>query len=106
VIAEVCRVDISTARRWKAGISRLPHTAAALLSGNLGAFSSYWKVWSIQGDALVSPDGWQIKRNDALAVPLMHSQISALRAELEKLKAMADVEEQPAPPEELPQIRA
>lgn len=102
VIASVCQVNIATARRWKSGESRMPHAAAVLVTGDLGAFSDSWQGWRAQGETLVSPDGWKISRNDALAVPLMHSQISALRAELEKYRAFVNTEEQPAPPERLP----
>jgi hypothetical protein len=106
IIATLCKVDVATARRWKSGTSRIPHAAAALLAGDLGAFSEHWQGWRIQGDAIVSPDGWQIRRDDALSVPLMHGQIQALRAELDQHKSFENTEEQPAPPEELPQIRA
>lgn len=106
IIAELCQVDIATARRWKSGASRMPHAAAALVSGDLGAFSPYWKGWRIQGDAIISPDGWQIRRDDALTVPLMLGQINALRAELAKSREWGDKEEQPAPPDAMPQIRS
>ena len=106
IIAELCQVDIATARRWKAGISRTPHAAAALLSGDPGAFSPHWQGWRIQGDAIISPDGWEIRRDDAISVPLMHAQISVLRAELDKYKTFENTEEQPAPPDALPQIIA
>ena len=96
-IAAICQVDLATARRWKAGTSRVPYAAVALVTGDLGAFSPYWKSWLIRGEEIVSPDGWTVRRNDALAVPLLHSQIAALRSELEQLKAVGAMEEQPAP---------
>jgi len=106
IIAERCKVDIATARRWKSGTSKMPHAAAVLVAGDLGAFSPHWEGWRIQGDAIISPDGWQIRRDDALTVPLMLGQINVLRAELAKYREFDEKEEQPAPPEELPQIRA
>jgi hypothetical protein len=72
---------VSTARRWKTGKLKIPYACAVLLSGDLGAFSKHWDGWRIQGESIISPDGWQIRRDDALTVPLMHGQISALRAE-------------------------
>jgi Phage protein len=103
-IAELCRVDIATARRWKSGASRLPHAARALITGDLGAFSPAWQDWRIKGDALISPNGWQINRDDALAVPLLLGQVKALRAELEKAREWDRKDEQPSPPDALPAI--
>ena len=96
-IAEVCGVDLSTARRWKAGKARVPATAAALLLGDLGAFSASWQGWRIQGEEIISPDGWRIRRDDALSVPLMHGQIAALRAELRDKTEVSTLDEQPEP---------
>jgi len=95
IIAERCGVDVTTARRWKSGRSRIPLAAAALLLNDLGAFSKFWRGWKIQEEEIISPDGWRISRNDALAVPLMHGQISALRQRIEELEALTD--EQPYP---------
>jgi len=96
-IAEVCGVDLSTARRWKAGKARVPAAAAALLLGDLGAFSDSWRGWRIQGEEIISPDGWRIRRDDALSVPLMHGQIQALRGQIRDLKEISSLDEQPAP---------
>jgi hypothetical protein len=94
-IAELCGVDIATARRWKAGTSRIPYAAAALILGDLGAFSKFWQGWRIVDEELVSPDSWKVSRNDALAVPLLHGQIAALRQRIKELEALTD--EQPYP---------
>ena len=105
LIADLCKVDVATARRWKSGACKMPYTAAVLVSGDLGAFSPLWQGWRIQGDAIVSPDGWQIRRDDALTVPLLLGQINALRAEIAKYREWDDKDEQPVPGE-LPAIRA
>ena len=102
LIADLCKVDVATARRWKSGTTQMPHTAAVLMSGDLGAFSAHWQGWRIQGDAIISPDGWTISRNDALSVPLLLGQINALRAEVTKYREWDDKDEQPAPAEQLP----
>lgn len=100
-IAAKCGVDVATARRWKAGTSRIPLTAAAILVGDLGVFSAEWRGWRAQAENLVSPDGWTVSRNNALAVPLLHQQIQALRKEVrdleEKLTARASMVDQPEP---------
>lgn len=78
-----------------------------ILARDLGCFSEFWRGWTVNGEDLVSPDGWCVNRNDALIVPLMHGQISALRAEIAKLKEAADaIEEQPLPGELPDQITA
>jgi hypothetical protein len=98
VIAEICHVDIATARRWKSGASRMPHAAQALITGDLGAFSPFWQDWRIKGDAILSPNGWQIRRDDALIVPLLLGQVNALRAELAQYREWAELAEQPPSP--------
>lgn len=104
IIAAICKVDVATARRWKSGVSQMPYAVTVLVTGDIGGISPTWRGWRVQGDVFISPDGWTIRRDDALTVPLMLGQISALRAELEKYKALANTEEQPAPPDVLPQI--
>lgn len=101
-IAAVCGVDVATARRWKSGRSRIPHAAAALLLGDLGAFGNHWSGWRVAGDALVSPDGWKINRNHALSVPLMEAQIkqrdakiAALEEHIAYLMSVQALEDQP-----------
>lgn len=103
-IAQVCGVDISTARKWKRGASRPPPSALKLLSGDLGVFSAHWKGWVVRGTELISPEGWTTSRGDALSVPLLHGQIAALRTELRRAKEVLAMEEQPAPPEVMPVI--
>ena len=86
-IAAICHVDLTTARRWKRGALCPPFWARALLSGDLGFFSPYWRGWRIVGEEIIPPAAWPVRRDDALAVPLMHSQIAALRQDIERLKA-------------------
>lgn len=83
-IARICKVDVVTARRWKAGKNRIPHTSLAVLAGDLGVFGESWKGWRIQGDVIISPEGLKVRRDDALAVPFMVGQVAAMQAELRK----------------------
>jgi hypothetical protein len=95
LIAELCGVSLATARRWKAGTSRVPRLTAAALEMGLVHFIRDWPGWRFEGQEIVSPDGWRIRRDDALSVPLMHGQISALRQRIRELEALTD--EQPVP---------
>lgn len=102
-IARICRVDITTARRWKKGAICPPAGALALLRGDLGFFDPLWSGWRLKDGDLLSPEGWQITRHDVLATPLMRTQIAvyqsenrALKARIEDLK-VAVIEEQPTP---------
>lgn len=104
VIAEICGVDIATAYRWKSGRSRIPATAAAILAGELGAFGKEWRGWKIQGENIISPDGWIINRNHALSVPLQERLIKDLRERIRELEALTD--EQPIPGAYPDQIKA
>ena len=74
--------------------SRVPYAAAALLQGDLSAFSRAWQGWRIVDKEIISPDGRRISRNDALAVPLLHGQISAMREQIEYLKGCQGLDEQ------------
>lgn len=99
-IAAVCRVSEKTAARWKDGTTCPPSTALMILSRDLGCFASEWAGWTIRGGELISPEGWTVNRNDALTVPLMHGQISTLRAELRRLQEEREaLEDQPSPEE-------
>lgn len=99
-LARICRVSLKTAMRWKDGQTVPPQTALMVLRRDLGCFSEYWRGWTVNGEDLVSPEGWTVNRNDALIVPLMHGQISALRAKIADLEAVRDaIEEQPEPGE-------
>lgn len=96
VIAECCGVDVSTARRWKSGASRLPHAAQLVLERDLGVFGRPWRGWRVDGKELVSPEGWRISVSDVLAVPLMRQQIATYQAEFRRAQ-LDEFEEQPLP---------
>ena len=95
LLAELCGVSVATARRWKAGTSRMPRLTAAALELGLVHFIRNWPGWKFEGEFIVSPDGWKVSRSDALAVPLMHGQIAALRQRIAELEALTDT--QPVP---------
>lgn len=101
-ISRICSVSVKTAQRWKAGQIVPPHTAILTLrllwGGDLSVLGPEWRDWHYHEGTLVSPDGWRITRNDALAVPLMEGHIQALRAKLADLESTHDaLEEQPEP---------
>lgn len=96
VIAERCGVDVSTARRWKSGATRIPRTAELVLEADLGAFGRPWRGWRIDGEELVSPEGWRISCGDVLSVPLMRQQIATYQAEFRQAQ-LDEFEEQPLP---------
>lgn len=107
-IVRICQVEASTARRWKRGAIKPPETALMALRirfhGELDDLGPEWKKWRYRDGELRSPDGWRINRNDALSVPLMHGQISALRGKIADLEEQIEdrglgMEEQPLPTE-------
>lgn len=105
-IARSCRVSLKTATRWKNGTTCPPKTALMVLRRDLGIFSPEWAGWTVDGPEIVSPENWRVRRDDALAVPLLEAHIAALRAQVSDLKAARDeIEEQPEPGE-LPAISA
>lgn len=104
-IARICGCSLKTAQRYKAGHTVPGYCELAMLRRDLGCFAAEWRGWTIRGEDLVSPDGWCVNRNDALIVPLMHSQIAALRAKVRDLEAGDGLEDQPEPGE-IPAISA
>jgi len=98
-IAERTGVDVSTARRWKSGATRLPKSARLILEADLGCFSPEWSGWRLDGQDLVSPEGWRIARGQVMNVPLMRQQLAAYQVELAEKKAskVAQLDDQPLP---------
>lgn len=104
-IVRVCRVDVTTARRWKKGAQRPPEWALALLHGDLGFLDPIWTGWRLIRGDLVSPENWVIPMGDVLAQRLVAAQISAYQIENRQLKAQIEelrrggYEDQPLPTE-------
>jgi hypothetical protein len=95
-IARICQVDLTTARRWKRGARCPPKSALLLILGDLGAFGNEWRGWIIREDKLISPEGWEIKAGEVLAVPLMRQQIAVYQSELRQIAArVLMMQEQP-----------
>lgn len=96
-IARICGVDLSTARRWKRGAICPPKTALVFLSADLGAFDPQWRGWCLRHGCLISPEGWEISRNDVLSAPLLRAQLSAYQAALREAHEQHALDEQPEP---------
>jgi hypothetical protein len=102
-IARVCRVDITTARRWKRGAICPPIGAVALLEGDLGFLDPAWRGWVLRHGHLISPENWSMSMSDVLASRLHEAQLAAWRAEVSKMRAelanalVNRLEEQPRP---------
>jgi|SRR5581483_10448847 len=94
VIAQLCRVDIATARRWKRGATRMPKTSEMILTGDLGYFDPAFRRWRVLGGKLISPEGWEAGPGDILSIPLLRAQVSAYQAKERQIQAM---DEQPLP---------
>ena len=104
-LARILRCSLKTAHRYKSGQSVPRYCELAVLQRDLGVFSEYWAGWTVNGEDLVSPEGWCVNRNDALIVPLKDGQISALRSQVRDLKqALDDTFEDQPEPGELPEI--
>jgi transcriptional regulator with XRE-family HTH domain len=97
-IARICHVDLTTARRWKRGARRPSEMALLLIRADLGCFSPEWSGWRLNGQDLISPEGWRIARGQVMIVPLMRQQIAAYEVELKRLRAeVVLTHEQPVP---------
>lgn len=97
-VARICHVSLKTAARWKSGTTCPPDSALMLLAADLGCFSEEWAGWRLNGQDLVSPEGWRIARGQVMIVPLMRQQLAAYEVELKKMKQQALlIQEQPVP---------
>ncbi len=72
LIAELCGVHITTARRWKRGEE--PTFAALQLiklftTGDLVVVDLRWSGWRIKNGTLIAPDGMQFTPGDVQAGP-------------------------------------
>lgn len=109
-LARICRVSLKTAGRWKSGSTCPPYSALVLLAADLGCFSPEWSGWRLNGQDLVSPEGWRIARGQVMIVPLMRQQLAAYEVELKRMREeVLLMQEQPLPadwPEWIGEMRA
>lgn len=106
-LVAICRIDITTARRWRRG-SNLPPPYVldfvnAKLFGDLSFLDPAWRHWRLKDGHLISPEDWQISMSDVLASRLHEAQLAAWRLEVRKLREelagaeFSRLEEQPTP---------
>lgn len=103
-IQRICGVSLKTVQRWKRGASCPPESALMLLRRDLGCLHPHWKGWhiSLRGE-LCSPENWITTPGAVLAMHFHHSQISALRQQINDLRGqlrreeIEQYEEQPLP---------
>jgi hypothetical protein len=93
-VARICHVSIKTATRWKNGTTCPPMSARLLLCGDLSCLDPAWAGWVARKGVLISPEGWEIKVNDVLAVPLLRAQIEAYKTAERQILALP---QQPLP---------
>ena len=71
VIAEICRVHVTTARRWKRG-EEPPFTALQLLKlhndRELGVVDLKWASWRLVEGQLVAPHGERFGTGDVMSI--------------------------------------
>lgn len=104
-IARLCKVDVTTARRWKRGAKCPPQSALMILSGDLGHLDPAWAGWRLSRGQLISPEGWEALPGHVRAMKMMHATLGIyrrenqhLKAEVQQLVAERDAfEDQPAP---------
>jgi hypothetical protein len=91
-IADLCKVHVTTARRWKRG-EEPPYAALQLIellsTGNLGVINPAWDGWILKGNSLVAPHGEIFSRGDILSLTFVRQQVAHLQSE-SRLPRQAD----------------
>lgn len=98
-IVEICKVDVTTARRWKRGATCPPQHVLQYLHArthqDLGFIDPEWRGWVLRSGKLISPEGWEMSMSDVLASRLHEAQLAAWRLEVTKMRAqLAEAERQ------------
>lgn len=106
-IARICKVDITTARRWKRGAKCPPQTALMLLARDLGCFHPAWDGWTVNElGELCSPENWISTPGAVRSLELLQRTLGEYRRENRALKDALSTrqfpEEQPLPEQPLP----
>lgn len=104
-LAAICHISLKTAQRWKSGTT-CPPDAARILVGLIRAERIIWPEWTVRGDVLISPEGWEMTKGDVMAARLLNAQLATYQAELRKMRGdLESMDEQPNPDEwQLPAI--
>ncbi len=55
---------------------------ALLRDGDLGLLSKAWQGWKLTGDALYTPDNWEFRPGEIMAIPFKYQLISHLQRQL------------------------
>ncbi len=90
-LADVCGVDLSTARRWKRR-GRAPGRYARLLElagGELGALSIAWRGWRLVEGDLVNPEGERFAVGQVRALRLNQQLVAELERQLRRVHEAA-----------------
>lgn len=89
-IARICRVDLTTARRWLRGAHCPPPEALILLelvyTGDLGFLDPAWAGWVLRRGLLCSPENWIATPGAVRAMQLKEAQVRTLTQELMELR--------------------
>ncbi|MEX2125806.1 MAG: DUF3653 domain-containing protein [Woeseia sp.] len=109
VIAEICRVHITTARRWKRG-EEPPFTALQLLKlfndRELGVVDLKWAHWRMKEGLLVSPDGQTFTPGDVMSIAWLRMQIQSYQRDQRFILQSDWIDQKWRPATEQEEIRA
>lgn len=105
LISEICRVHITTARRWKRG-EMPPFTALKIINlyknGELGEVDLRWHNWRLRNGLLISDDGTSFTPGQVRAIPFMEMQIDSYKRDQRSVRQAdwIDGKWRPAPEQE------
>lgn len=97
-IARICKVDSTTARRWKRGAICPPYCAVVMLAADLGGWDEAWRGWRLAGGKLVSPEGIEATPGEVRGIPFTLSALRTYQVEIQKMREEVEaLDEQPQP---------
>lgn len=103
-IADICRVHLTTAQRWKRG-EYPPFTALEVIqlreTGELGVVDLKWAGWQMHSGVLISDDGTQFTPGEVRAIPFMRMQIQSYQLDQRVVRQADWVDEKWSPAPEL-----
>lgn len=107
LIAEICKVHVTTARRWKR-YGDAPYAAEKLVelakTRDLGLIDPKWSGWCLKSGKLVAPTGMEFSSGDVLAIPFVTQLVASYQSDQRYVSQADWIDERYVPGYELERL--